>query len=260
MIDSSPSTSLAARMAAVRAEADKRLPPGVHPVHVAVAERLGRMSFPDALGPGDGAPDFELPSASGMPVRLSDALGHGPVVLIFYRGVWCPYCNTHLRAYQELIPALEGAGARLIAISPQTPDNSAKTRDLNDLGYDVLSDTDNRVAEQYGIAFDVDDEARQEAMEPRGVDLPRFNGAAAWRLPVPATFVISADGRIITSHVDGDFRSRLEPTAVLEALGITTPAHLSADAAADGRRSLDISFEVRGMDPETGAAPPHASA
>jgi peroxiredoxin len=173
-----------------------------------------------ALKAGDQAPDFALIDTRGGSVRLSHALASGPVVLSFYRGGWCPYCNLELRALQKALPDFTALGASLIAVSPQTPDQSLNTAEKNDLAFAVLSDTGSFTAKAYGIAFDLAEELRP-IYTKFGQALPDGNGDGSWVLPLPATYVIDRDGIIAFAYVDVDYRNRLEPatiTATLAAL------------------------------------------
>jgi peroxiredoxin len=167
-----------------------------------------------AVQEGDRAPNFRLPNAQGGSVELYALLKHGPVVLTFYRGQWCPYCNLELRAYQKLLPQMQALGANLIAVSPQTPDNSLSTAEKNELNYPVLSDVGLHVARAYGLAFDLPSEL-VELYQRRNNDLVKWNGEGGWSLPIPATYVIAPDARVALAHVDPDYRDRLEPEAVL---------------------------------------------
>jgi peroxiredoxin len=169
----------------------------------------------NALKAGDLAPDFTLPDASGRPVTLSERLKGGPVVLKFYRGGWCPYCNLELRAYQKALPELAAVGAQLIAVSPESPDNSLSTQEKNALAFSVLSDRGGQTADAYRLAFRLSP-ALQALYESRGRDLAEWNGGD-WTLPVPGTFVIGKEGRIALAHVDADYRARLEPAAAIAA-------------------------------------------
>jgi peroxiredoxin len=169
----------------------------------------------DALKAGDLAPDFTLPDASGKPVRLSGRLKDGPVVLKFYRGGWCPYCNLELRAYQKALPELAAVGAQLIAVSPESPDNSLSTKEKNALAFSVLSDRGGATAGAYRLAFQLSPELKA-LYRSRGRDLAEWNGGD-WTLPVPGTFVVGTDGRILLAHVDADYRSRLEPSEAIAA-------------------------------------------
>ena len=176
-------------------------------------EILGR-----ALQEGDRAPNFRLPNAQGGSVELNALLGQGPVVLTFYRGQWCPYCNLELRAYQTLLPQLQALGANLVAVSPQTPDNSLSTAEKNDLAYPVLSDVGLHVARAYGLAFDLPSELVELYRHQWNNDLVKWNGEGGWSLPIPATYVIGQDARLALAHADADYRDRLEPEAVLACL------------------------------------------
>jgi peroxiredoxin len=166
---------------------------------------------------GDLAPDFELPNAIDKKIKLSDRLQQGGVILTFYRGGWCPYCNLELRAYQKILPQVWAMKANLIAISPQTPDASLSTVERNQLSFDVLSDIGSVVAKAYKIAFELPDELKQLYVE-LGHPLPDFNGTCDWQLPIPATFVIAPNHHIILAHVDVDYRNRLEPIDALRVL------------------------------------------
>ena len=169
------------------------------------------------LGVGDQAPGFVLPDALGGPVDLSDRLSKGPVVLNFYRGGWCPYCNFELRAYQAALPRMGELGASLMAISPQAPDEALTNTEKNELSFNVLSDRGSSVAERFGIAFELSDRL-QEIYVGFGNDLAKKNAGDDWRLPVPATFVIAPDGRIAFADVDADYRHRADPDQVIEIL------------------------------------------
>lgn len=176
------------------------------------------MAASDALTVGDRAPDFVLPDAMGGEVRLSDLLDRGPVVLTFYRGAWCPYCNTQLRDYQEALGDLEATGATLVAVSPQTPDGSMTMQEKNELAYPVLSDVGNEVSREYGLVFQVDAETR-ERYKSVGIDLAAVNGTDAWELPVPATYVIAPDGVIRAAFVEADYTQRASTRDIIDALG-----------------------------------------
>ncbi|MDT0630563.1 peroxiredoxin-like family protein [Rubrivirga sp. S365] len=170
-----------------------------------------------ALGVGDQAPDFVLPNAMGQDVRLSELLDRGPVVLTFYRGAWCPYCNNQLRDYQDVLGEIEAAGATLVAVSPQAPDGSMTMAERNGLAFPVLSDVGNEVSRQYGLVFTVDD-ATRERYRAVGVDLAAVNGTDAWELPVPATYVVEPDGTIRAAFVEADYTQRASARQVLDAL------------------------------------------
>jgi|SRR5579875_368680 len=170
-----------------------------------------------SLGVGATAPDFILPDATGTNVSLSSFLAKGPVVLAFYRGGWCPYCSTELRALQAKRVEINAAGATLMAVSPQTPDASLSTAEKLDLAFPVLSDGGNQVAESFGLVFTVP-EALREVYAGFGLDLPAANGDDTFRLPIPATYVIRTDGTVAWRFADADYTKRAEPDDVLAAL------------------------------------------
>jgi peroxiredoxin len=177
-----------------------------------------RRMLGGALKEGDHAPNFRLPNAQGGSIELDGLLERGPVVLAFYRGQWCPYCNLELRAYQKLLPQIQALGANLVAVSPQTPDNSLGTAEKNELAYPVLSDVGLHVARAYGIAFDLPPELIELYRRRWSNDLVKWNGEGGWSLPIPATYLIDQGGRIVLAHVDPDYRDRLDPEAVLARL------------------------------------------
>ena len=170
-----------------------------------------------ALGVGDRAPDFVLPDVDGGEVRLSDVLQGGPVVLTFYRGAWCPYCNTSLRGFQAELGEVMDAGGYLIAVSPQAELGSEEMATTNALSFPVLSDVGNRVSRAYGLVFQVDEETKAQ-YQAVGIDLPAVNGVDAWELPVPATYVIGTDGVIRSAFVEADYTQRADPRDVIDAL------------------------------------------
>ncbi len=171
-----------------------------------------------SLQPGQAAPDFALPNAHGQTVTLAGLLTHGPVVVTFYRGAWCPFCNLALKAYQDILPEMEALGANFVAVSPQTPDNSLTMAEKNALTYEVLSDQGNTVARQFGIVYTLGDAMYEMQTNVFGVDLPEFNGDRSRELPLPGTFVIDRGGIIRFAQVFVDVADRVEPAAILDAL------------------------------------------
>lgn len=183
------------------------------------AKQLGeKHGSPLKLKKGDTAPVFSLPNAIGKNINIQDLLAQGPVVLTFYRGTWCPYCNLQLKQYQEILPQIKEVGASLVAVSPQNPDNSMGMKETNELTFEVLSDTGNKVARQFTTVFKNADEAIK-AMADLGYDFNSFYDDASAELPVPATFVINQQGTITYAFSGGgDYRERAEPKDILEAL------------------------------------------
>ncbi|MDE0048204.1 MAG: peroxiredoxin-like family protein [Rhodospirillales bacterium] len=170
-----------------------------------------------SAGEGSAAPDFSLPNANGEPVASEALWGDGPAVVSFYRGGWCPYCNVELKALQDRLPEIEALGARLVAITPETPDNALTTQEKNEIGFDVLSDDGNRVASAFGLTFRLPD-AVNDLYKGFGIDLESSNGEASQTLPVPATFVIGKGGTVLKAFVDADYTTRAEPDEIIAAL------------------------------------------
>ncbi|MGP8300289.1 peroxiredoxin-like family protein [Streptomyces inhibens] len=187
-----------------------------------VMERAGRDLAASgqadrALQIGDTAPHFSLPTATGETVTLDTLLSAGPVVLTFYRGAWCPYCNFALRALQEQTDAIAAHGARLVAVSPQIPDESLTLAEKHALTFPVLSDLGCDTAKQYGLSFDLPDDLAA-VYDSFGFDLQRVNGGHPRTLPLPATYVIDRDATIRWAFIDTDYTTRAEPSDVLAAL------------------------------------------
>jgi len=170
-----------------------------------------------AVQKGEQAPDFELPNAKGARVRLSALLARGPVVLTFYRGGWCPYCNLQLRAYQKALPEIRALGGQLVAVSPEPPDKSLGTAEKNALEFEVLSDVKGEAGRAYRLFFDLSEELRQ-LYAAGGNDLSKWNADGEWHLPMPATYVIGQDGRVAYAFVEAEYRDRAEPADLLAAL------------------------------------------
>ena len=174
---------------------------------------------------GERAPLFTLPDAVGKPVSLEDLLASGPVVVVFYRGAWCPVCNLHLRGLHEALPEIRRRGASLVAISPQAPDTSLSFTERLALGFHVLSDTDQSVIGAWRLQFELP-EALRGAYLSMGMALDVHNADGSWHLPVPATFVVDRDGVVRARHVDPNYRERMAPgdvLAALDALSSPTP-------------------------------------
>lgn len=193
-------------------------PKEIHPVmERATAELIASGQAGRALKAGDRAPIFTLNDPDGNPVSSSTLLAKGPLIISFYRGVWCPYCNLELQALQETLPQFQALGANLLAISPQTAANSRKSQRQNKLDFPILSDTHNDVAAAFGLRFALPDYL-VDLYKSLKNDLPAFNDDPAWTLPMPARYVIGQDGVIAYAEVNPDYTLRPEPDSMLPVL------------------------------------------
>jgi peroxiredoxin len=170
-----------------------------------------------ALKAGNTAPEFELYDGDGMLWRSQELLRNGPLIIVFYRGRWCAYCNTQLAALQRIHSQIATTGASLVAISPQTQKHSYMTRDMHKLRFPVLSDPGNETAKKFGLVWRLSPEL-QTMYESIMTRLPGYNGEQSWELPLPATYIVQPDGKISFARVDVDWRQRAEPEQILEQL------------------------------------------
>jgi peroxiredoxin len=215
--------SLQDRLDAFKADFQAGKPPYQVPPAViatmqrATAELIASGQAGRALQAGQLAPAFTLNDPDGRPVRSADLLARGPLVLTFYRGVWCPYCNMELQALQEALPAIRGLGAEVVALSPQTGVNSRKSVRQNGLDFPILSDAGGAVADAFGLRFALPDDlvALYKSLKN---DLPTFNADPAWTLPMPARYVIGTDGVIAYAEVNPDYTQRPDPSELLPTL------------------------------------------
>lgn len=211
-------TTLASQIADYRKDFSGRAPQEVQELFQERINDLAASGIIDAAtGVGDAAPGFTLPNAAGEQVSLASLLERGPVVVTWYRGGWCPYCNLTLRAYQDRLAEFEAAGATFVAISPETPDNSLSTSEKNELSFQVLSDVGNAVAREYGLVFKLPGDLAQ-VYQDFNIDLAAYNGDGSNELPLAATYVIQPDGTVAWAFLSADYRERAEPAEVLEAV------------------------------------------
>lgn len=217
MSNNVPPNQLSDRIAAFNANLEKQAPDGAKALAAEVENVVRSSAGSEALRVGDSAPDFTLPDATRRSISLATLRQSGPVVVTFYRGQWCPYCDLQLRAYQEILPRIRALGATFAAISPQTPDESLSTAEKRKLEFHVLSDAGNKVARAWGLVYKVGP-SLNSLHNAFGVDLAKSNGDTSNELPVPATFVVEPSGRIAFAHSDPNWRVRLEPAALVSAL------------------------------------------
>ncbi|MEO0529440.1 MAG: peroxiredoxin-like family protein [Planctomycetota bacterium] len=165
---------------------------------------------------GDQAPSAVLNSTTGSPVDLSDLWADGHVVVSFYRGGWCPYCNIQLKALQRSLAKIEGAGATLVAVTPEIAEKAVETSAKNELGFTVLSDKDNRLAKAFGIVFELPEVIRP--IYENRIGLAAYNGNDDNELPLSATYVIDSRGVIRWAFLDADYKRRAEPGDIVAAV------------------------------------------
>ncbi len=189
----------------------------IETMHRATAELVASGAAQGALKAGDKLPDFSLSDPYGNTVSSTDLLARGPLVISFYRGVWCPYCNMELQALEDSLPKFRELGASLVAISPQNPVNSRKSVRQNNLTFPILSDPHNEVAAAFGLRFEMQDYL-VDLYKSLKNDLPAFNGDPSWSLPMPARYVVRQDGVILYAEVNPDYTRRPEPEDMLPAL------------------------------------------
>lgn len=197
----------------LRVPADRRAAMERHIAHLAETELATH-----AKRVGDQAPEIVLPDAHGNRFHVATLLARGPVIVTFYRGGWCPYCNLELKAYQDVLPRITAAGAGLVAISPEIPSESFSTSEKNALSFPVLSDVGQAVGKAFGLVYSFTDELRT-VYDGFKLDIPAKNGTPDdWSLPLSATYVIGEDGRIVFADTSVDYRRRTDPLEVLHVL------------------------------------------
>ncbi len=170
-----------------------------------------------SINKGNIFPSFDLPNANNESRSLNDFLSHGPLVVSFYRGAWCPYCNLEINALQKHLPDIAAAGGQLVAISPQVPDKSSDQITNSQLTFEVLSDIGNKLAKNCGLVFTLPESLRP-IYDAWQIDIPGHNGNDSFELPIPATFIVDTDGMIRYAFADMDYTHRLEPNIIIEQL------------------------------------------
>ena len=210
--------TLTAELSAMFARSAKRLSPETKAAFARAAEEFARQKVGEtALGIGDLLPDAIMLTVNGDEKSIRSFLENGPLIISFYRGGWCPYCNLELKAYQKILPEIAQAGGTFVAVSPEKPDRSLSTAQKNELSFPVLTDQNLALSKALGIAFEYTEDLIKTY---KGFELflDEIHAGGGWALPVPATYVIGTDGRIILAHVERNYETRLEPTDALKAL------------------------------------------
>jgi peroxiredoxin len=212
-------SSLRAVYAERKALITRYVPQEVQAVHARVISELeGATSSRRELEVGLKAPVFELPDHRGQLVRSSELLASGRLVILFFRGRWCPFCVGQLEAMNAIYPELERCAASLAAISPQTVHQSSLMADQHNLRFPLLSDAGNHVARQFGLVYRVPDD-QQQIYQRAFINLPFVNGDTSWELPIPATYILDRDHRILYAASNPDYTERPEPSELLGRLG-----------------------------------------
>lgn len=195
----------------------------LHPDSLAIVDRFvarlrAHHAGENAPRPGETMPPFMLPDETGRLVKLAGLLEHGPAIITFHRGHWCPYCRISMNTLAKAQPRIEALGARMVAIVPDRQRFSEELKDNSGAMFPVLTDMDNGYAMSLNLAVWVGEEM-EDYMTSMGHPLPAYQGNDAWTLPIPATFVVASDGRIKARFVDPDFRRRMEVEDLVAALG-----------------------------------------
>ena len=210
--------SLTSAIADYRAEFLKNVPKEIQGVMGQATQDLAATNIvQQAPNQGDKLLNFNLPNQNGQNQSLEALLEKGPVVVTFYRGGWCPYCNLELRAYQSVLADIKAAGATLVAVTPELPDASLSTTEKNELAFEVLTDKNAEYARALGLVFSLPEELRP-IYSSFGIHIEEYNGSGQFDLPLAATYVVSQDGVIRSAFVDADYTKRQEPAEVVEAL------------------------------------------
>lgn len=208
--------SLATELQAVYEAAHKAMPAEASQIiRKATADFKASYEPASAIQVGEPFPAFTLPDALGQNISSASLLAKGPLLISFYRGEWCPYCNLELRTLQKLLPQLAAKGVTLVAISPQLPDTSLEMKEKLELSFTVLSDVGNKLAREIGIVYK-HPESMRGLLKNFGVDFEKRNGDATSEVPVPATFLVDGKGVVRNAFVDADFSKRLEPETALK--------------------------------------------
>ncbi len=210
--------SLQHEMSEMKKKSAEKITPEIMKVMAAETEKLIKSGLADrALKKGDRAAGFTLPNAIGATVNFETLLEKGNLVVSFYRGGWCPYCNMELSELHNILPDIKSLGGQLVAISPQTPDHSLSDAQKFALEFEVLSDISADTARAFGLVFTLAEKLRPIYAD-FGIDLPEYNGNNSFELPIPATYVIGTDGIIEHAFVDADYTRRMEPADIITVL------------------------------------------
>ena len=216
--------SLQEKLDAFKAQFKSQAPEGAFDAFARSTQELIDSGQADrAVAAGNVAPDFTLTDQDGETVALKDLLAKGPVVVSFYRGVWCPYCNIELKALEAAAGEIRARGASLVAVSMQGASDSRKSQRDNKLSFPILTDKAGELAAKFGIRWTLQDYVI-EYHKMFGVELPKIHDDGQWNLPMPARYVIHTDGSVAYAEVNPDYTRRPDPSDLLPVLGKLTRA------------------------------------
>ena len=185
-----------------------------HAISKSIEDFVQTWNSANAINVGQPFPDFSLSGATGKEVSMKELLAKGALLISFFRGETCPYCNLTLKALQNSLSAFKARGVTLVAISPELPDRSLTMQEKHELQFPVLSDAGNNLAGKLGIVFQQPDTLRP-VMEAHGVDLKARNGDDSYEVPFPASYLVDSEGMIRYAFLDPDYTRRLEPSTAL---------------------------------------------
>lgn len=206
------------RLNLIKAGMAGKVPPEKMKIMAEALENLKKTQIEKkALKVGQKFPDFTLGNFDGKKVQLKELLKKGPVIVSFYRGSWCPFCNAQLNAFQQHLPEFRELGASLVTITPEKPDLAALTASDKKLDFPVLTDTDNKLAKKLGLVFGLTGEYK-ELYKQFGIDLEKSQDNNEWKLPMPATYIVSAKGKVIYAFIDADYTKRATPEDIIKVL------------------------------------------
>ncbi|VAX22767.1 hypothetical protein MNBD_NITROSPINAE02-1921 [hydrothermal vent metagenome] len=195
-----------------------QIPAGISTIMKSSTTTLAKSGILDkAKSVGDKAPAFSLPNSRREIISSESLLKKGPLVISFYRGSWCPYCNLEMKALQTALASIEKLGATLVAISPSLPEKSTGLGEKHSISFEILSDIGNKVAREYNVVFVMANELRP-IYSQFGFDIENDTGNNSYEIPIPATYVVDTDGTIVSAFVDVDHTKRMEPSSIIETL------------------------------------------
>lgn len=209
------SATLASQLSAIAESVGKKAPaPVVSTINESIAGLKATFDINSTIQVGASLPAFKLPNALGNEVTSESLLAKGPVLITFYRGDWCPYCNLALRSLQLHLDEFHAKGVTIVAISPELPNTSLSTTEKNELKFEVLSDVGNKFARQLGILWN-QPKSLDSVFKAFNVDLKEKNGDDSMAVPIPTTILVDGKGVVRNIHIDPDYRQRLETTTAL---------------------------------------------